>query len=860
MKQYFILFLLLLALPGFSQSKKSKNADKFFEAKDYATAVEAYKELVQDEEDPGLRSIYRYKIGESYKYLNKPENAERAYQDAIKAGYLESNIYLSLGEVQLKQGKYEEALSSFESYKLANPGDPLVDVRVASCQFAKENLSNISLFELSRLNVNSGRAEFGVSFLNESLLFTSTRSFSSVEDEEDDTKEKNKYEDRVIPDKKKKSKVISKSGLTESNVMIAVGNNGKYNRAQPVADLNKMKDFADDGVVMYDPYSRQAMYTRKEGKKAYIYFLILKNVKWEKNGKIEVDSKGEPIGHPYMTPDGNRIYFTSTMPGGMGKSDIWYIEKNGPKSWSTPINAGDNINTAGNEVYPFIAGEYLFFASDGRVGFGGMDIYAAKMENGIPRRAVNIGAPFNSSSDDLNLVMRADLKEGVLVSGRNPKTQDDIYQFKGFPSYVTAIGSVKDGTSNAPVSNVTLELFLENKSLGKTVSDEFGNFMIPVTPNTSYTLTASSAGYSSASKTFTTGKDLFGRISDVDFKLFGNASVLSGRVADRLTAVPMEGEVVNLISGGKIVESVKIDPSGIYKFSNLKSNTKYEVRIYPKGYFGDSKTVTVGDIKQKREYNKQNGFDLDLNPEKYNLNKEVLINNIEFQEDKANLLSDSFKDLDRLAELFQKNPQCEILISGYVDLRTVAKTADPLSIRRANVIRDYFVSKGVSPKQLSTKGYGRSKPLILRPRNDEEHQSNNRITYMVVRVKDAIEIPVQEIVSTPEKKGKEKKDGKDNKASVVTPVVPEKTETNTAGAKYDELPWRVQVSALRVLDLKNRNFVKIKTQLGYEVHYDLGADGMYRYYIGGFETKTDAQDAVKKLKSAGIDAVAKPKW
>lgn len=884
MGRYFLFILLVFFSypPSVSAaSKDTKKAEKYFQTGDYTRAIEEYTLLIESESDLPTRAGYRFRVGECYSRLNRPDRAEKSFTDAIKSGYMSASAYLALGEVQLKLGKYDDALSSFESYKLANPSDPLGDVRIASCQFARENEHHISLFEIKRLDaVNSRQSEFGVSYFNESLLFSSTRAAASSKENDDEVeddrdRESNRFDDRVIPEKKGKDKAYTKSGLNETRIMYAVGNNGKYNRPLEITELNKMKDFADDGVMLYDPYSRQGLYTHRDGKKEYIYQMILKNNKWEKSGRIEVQSQGEPIGHPFMIPSGDRIYFTSTMPGGKGKSDIWYITKTGTDSWSPPVNAGDNVNTAGNEVYPHIAGDYLFFASDGRIGFGGFDIYAAKMENGVPQRAVNLGSPFNSSGDDYNLVMRADLKEGVLTTNRSVRTADDIYRFAGFPSYVTATGQVMDLNTKRPISNVSLELFLETKSLGKTMSDEHGGFLIPISPKTTYTLKATVAGYAPAEKVFTSSGELFGRVNkengiDLDFLIGSNASFISGRVQDRRTAVPLDGEVVSLIEDGKVVQTVRTDPSGIYKFSNLKSNTKYFVKADPKGYFSDSKEITTGDVAQKREYSKQNGVDMDLALESFELNKEVTISKIAFQDGKANLvLSESQKELDRLAGIFAKNQHLDISLAGYVDTRTSSKIANELSLRRVNAIRDYLISKKVNPARLSSRAMGRSRPLINNPKTEEEHQKNNRITYTVTRINEELMMGGQSTTTG----GKTTTDNKSVVSSGTSTASSNKsatgmsssgataTETTTAKPSTSsqvnaaEQPFRVQIAAFRSLDLKRKEFIKIKVELGYDIRYELGVDGMYRYYVGGFPNRTEAQDVLTKIKGIGIDGI-----
>ena len=874
----------------FAQSKEVKKADEIFKAGDYSTAIERYSAALEKSADAAERAFIRYKIGECYGRLNRPDRAERFFNDAIKNGYMSGDIYMALGDVQQKMGKYDDAMATYELYKLANPGDPAADVKLASCTFAKENQHNISLFKLDRLEkLNSRKSDYGVSYFNESLIFSSTRAASQQEEKDDqEEKELSRYEDRVIPDKKeKKQKTYSKGGLNESRMMLSVGKgNGNFDRPIEIVELNKMKDFADDGVMLYDPFSKKGYYTYRDGNKAFIQTLSLKNNKWEKDAKIEVRTQGGAIGHPFVTADGNRIFFTSTMPGGKGKSDIWYISRMGESSWSEPINAGDQINTTGNEVYPHIAGDYFFFASDGRIGLGGLDIYASKISGGNFERAINLGSPFNSSADDYNLAMRSDLKEGVLVTSRTPRAEDDVFWFEGFPSYVTATGQVNDAATNKPISNVTLELFKETKSLGKMISDENGQFMIPISPNTSYLLKATVAGYAASEKRFTSPGDLFGRVNkssgvDLDFTLQGNASVISGRVYDRITAVPLEGTVVSLIADGKVQQTVKADPSGVYKFTNLKSNSAYTIKADPKDYFMDAKAITVSNANQRIEYSKATGYDLDLALEHYERNKEMAMANVSFQTDKANLLSDSYKELDRVARMLALNPQCKITVTSHVGLKVNSRIANELSMLRANAIRDYLTAQKVSPAQLTPRAMGRQRPLIPNPKTEDEHEQNNRVTYMVTRVDEMLDLnrgllpaaasqsqtPAQ-TYSPPASRptntagGTSTVSGGTTVVSGGTTVVSGVTSTTPQTppqASSDELPFIVQIAVLGSLTLNAPDFVKIKTRLGWDVKYKM-VDGKYRYYVGGYANRTEAEDAEAKLKSIGISTYVRSKY
>jgi outer membrane protein OmpA-like peptidoglycan-associated protein/tetratricopeptide (TPR) repeat protein len=872
-----------------AENKESKIADKYFTIGDYHNAIDMYKTALDKENDPMEKALYRYRIGISYYRLNDVANAEKNLNSAIKSGYMSAETYIVLGDVQLKLGKLDEAQSSYELYKYANPHDIYIDNKIASVDFVRKNQQIPSLFKLEPVSnkINSKDNEFGISFFNESLLFTSTRNVSPTNDDEE--------EEIDNPDnfssKKQQKKRFTKEGFALTSIWISTGTN--YNRAEEILELNKMKGFADDGIMIYDPYSRLGYYTNLDGKKAYIYTMKIVDNKWQKSEKIEIQSQGSHVGHPFVTPEGDRIYFTSTMPGGKGKSDIWYIPKIGDKWSSVPINAGGNINTPGNEVYPHVSNGYFFFASDGKIGMGGLDIYASKITNLGFEKAVNLGVPFNSTADDYNIIIRLDKTGGMLVSSRNFKRGSDVYKFDGFPSNITITGTVQNSETNTPVSNASLELFTENKSLNKVVADINGNFVIPVHPNTTYNLKASAPGYTSSAKTFTTQKDLLARINkengtDLDFDLSGNAAVIVGKVYDKQTSEPLKDITVSLITNGVVQQNTDVASNGIYKFSNLTSNTNYTLKDDPKGYLWDNKNIHIANSNKQTEYSKNNGYDLDFALQKIEIGKEIIIPNIAFQEDKPNLLTESYKELDRLANTIIQNPHCFIHLKGYVDQKS--NIAKNLSLYRVNMVRDYLISKGVNSAQLlSPQGMGSQNPLVPNPSSKEERQMNNRITYTVTKIDADKELkysqlnvtnnvtqPVSQPNTTPKTSTgtvKTTEPAKSQqtapKSQQTAPVQPQQTapaqsqqtapksqqttpaQSSKNNAASNDKSFIIQIASGTSLDLKNANYAKITKSLGLEVKYEI-VDGKYKYFVGFFNSLDEAKNIVNQLNKIGI--------
>jgi len=158
-----------------------------------------------------------------------------------------------------------------------------------------------------------------------------------------------------------------------------------------------------------------------------LFFAEWENGEWNPSFAFPFNNKDYSITTPCFSPDGQTLYFGSDMPGGYGGADLYRSEKNGA-IWSAPVNLGETINTAGNEVYPFVAANGdLFFASDGHGGLGQKDIFLSRLSSSGWISPVHLDAPINSEEDDFGIITDPDFSEGYFSSNR-AKT-DDIYKY-----------------------------------------------------------------------------------------------------------------------------------------------------------------------------------------------------------------------------------------------------------------------------------------------------------------------------------------------------------------------------------------------------------------------------------------------
>lgn len=265
-------------------------------------------------------------------------------------------------------------------------------------------------------NINSASFEYGPSFYENGIVFISSQVY----------KKEKVYHGRAIL--KTMSIFLSrrgKDGSLQKPVAFNEFPSSKLNEGPPTFDITKDNIFFTRNVNVgkndekIDDIPRLKIYTAEK-----------RGTSWSEPVEMPFNENTSDACHPSLSVDGDKIYFSSNRPGGYGGMDLYVCEKIGGK-WGKSVNMGPKINTPKNEVVPFIhADGTLFFASDGLPGNGGLDIFYVKTSKAQQELPVNIGAPFNTSSDDFGFIIDADMKNGYFTSNRAGGIGgDDIYSF-----------------------------------------------------------------------------------------------------------------------------------------------------------------------------------------------------------------------------------------------------------------------------------------------------------------------------------------------------------------------------------------------------------------------------------------------
>jgi peptidoglycan-associated lipoprotein len=230
-----------------------------------------------------------------------------------------------------------------------------------------------------------------------------------------------------------------------------------------------------------------------------IYQAIRSGEKWDKVLSLEIATDSVVIAHPAISQDELTLYFVSDMEGsvqdyeGKNSKDIWMV-KRGSKTakWEEPENLGNDINTPGDEVFPFLhADGTLYFSSNGHIGMGGLDIYKASVNESGQWEVVNMKYPINSASDDFGIVFEIDRESGYLSSSRSGRGNDDIYSFLLPPLKFSIIGTVKNEKTDDIIPESTIKSIGSDGITLETITGKDGEFKLMLKPGTDYVFIAS---------------------------------------------------------------------------------------------------------------------------------------------------------------------------------------------------------------------------------------------------------------------------------------------------------------------------------------------------------------------------------
>lgn len=511
----FTIALLFSSLTLFGQTKETKTADAFFTNLSYIKASEAYEELAK--KNPTEHVLKR--LGDSYYYNVFMQKASESYAKLFESYTPDDAEYMFKYAQSLRAtGNFDDSKLWMEKFHKAKKED----ARGVNFTNKEADLLEIKegepLYEVTNLkNINTELSDFGVTEFNNTILFASPARVSKFVKRAHTRNQKN-FLDIYQVDRDKMNSIEDRISFSEEV-------NEKYHESSV--------SFSPDKKTMYFTRNNYNEGSYKVDKKGYnklkIYKAELIDNKWKNIKELPFCSNEYSVGHPSVSKDGKRLYFTSDMPGSLGETDIYYVEIKDNNSYGYIQNLGISVNTEGREMFPYISeDDVLYFSSDGHFGIGALDVFASKKENGFFGAPINLKAPINSKLDDFAFSINPFTKKGYLSSNREGGVgDDDIYSVVEFkvpeppkpPCMQAVSGIVSDTKFKNPLPGARLILKDENGLVVKdTIVGSFGDFSFQLPCNKTYMAYATKEYYQPDSDSFVTTEaakvDL-----DLDFKL-----------------------------------------------------------------------------------------------------------------------------------------------------------------------------------------------------------------------------------------------------------------------------------------------------------------------------------------------------
>lgn len=626
-------FILMAILVSCSASKK---ANKSMEAGEYSDAIYQYEKAIKPD-DPESN----FQLAEAYRKSNRIQEAEPYYMAAINAGIKDESAYYYYAVALKANDDIKQANKVLEEYLKKGQDDAIVALaerELNNLDKLPEIETRVNHFRVKNLEaINTEFAEYSPFYHAGKLYFTSNRHGGKI------------YKGTGTP-----FTDIYMVNTRGANVDLATLQELSPIVNEPNVNLGSITMSQDGNTVIF---AKGNSGKSSGANDVNLYFTRYRNGNWQTPRPLSVNGQDSWDSTPSLSPDGKTLYFASNREGGFGGLDIYTASLNRRGRWVDVRNMGENINTPGNEVFPYAGGTgKLYFSSDGWPGFGGLDIFEATRAGGHVKLE-NLGAPINSNADDFGLFL-FNPSRGFFTSNRKGgKGDDDIYTF------------VNDDP----------ELRIVNYWLsGTTLTHDENDKLVPLS-NTKVVL-----------------RDLEDNIIDEKF------TQVDGKYRFRVYSE----EEYYLVAEKEEYFTTRIDFSTVGKSADKSTLEKMITNVE---------------------------FEVDLPLDQIVVDKPIVLNNIYYDLDKADIKPEAAAELDKLVTLMQDNPSINIELSSHTDVRSSHDYNMSLSQRRAQSAVNYLASQGIESRRMVAKGYGETKLIIKNADTEEQHQVNRRTEFKVTK-------------------------------------------------------------------------------------------------------------------------------
>ena len=729
MKFSIAFILLALHLGAMAQtSSKEKKADQLFDHFSFYPAIDRYEKLDTLSTD-GLR-----KLAESYRNTQQPELSATAYASLVNANAANSEDLFQYASVLREAGQYDQSARWMEKFH----AQAAQDKRAESFEKESANLPGLlkdeGRFVITHLDINTAEQDFGPAYYKDQVVFGSTREMVS-------------------------GVALRYNRTTKPFLDLYSASKEGEQLSNPQAFNKSINKKFHEGPASFSADGKFIAFTRNnyEGKssdgtiKLKIFFSTQdEEGVWSEPLPFKLNSSEYSVGHPALSADGRRMYFSSDMPGGYGGADVYRVDRMDDGIWGEPTNLGPVINTEANELFPFFQEEerVLFFASNGHFGLGGLDIFVAQdAGNNTFSKVLNAGSPLNTRFDDFGIIVDQQMASGYFSSNREGgKGDDDLYALKITKPF--RFGKVIKGVAKDPDGLVLAGVQVELKDAsGKVIQTATtgpeGRFQFAAEPDLDFALSGTKSDYFDGKNTASTRTPKDEIIADLELEKDPGFSIYA-LVTNKKTGEPLPGvqlTIADLLHGQS--ESLVTPESGDFRkaLSGVRLNDKgeYVFTLAKEGFF--TKTLNYKEtFNRPGQYDLHVVLDFSMDPVVDDLSKLVTINPINFDLNKYNIRPDAATELDKIVSIMNQYSSMVVELGAHTDCRGSVKYNEQLSDNRAKASAAYIKERISNPDRIFGKGYGESRLLngcacegaVKSTCSEEEHQLNRRTEFKVI--------------------------------------------------------------------------------------------------------------------------------
>lgn len=481
------LLAFLTTLFFFSQSVAQKaklaQANKNYDSFSYIDAIEIYEKVAQK----GYQSVELFqRLGDSYYFNSEFQKSVTAYEKLFQLNPETLPEYYFRYAQSLKSvGDYVKSDEYMRLFAEKSNKDQRARLFTQNTNYLDQIKRNSGRFNITDAGVNSSFSDYGSAFIGDQLVFTTARDTGGA------FSRKMKWNNQAFTNLYGSTVKVDGS-MTKPEKFTKILNT-KFNESSAV--------FTKDGKTMY--FTRNNYTDGKKGKDKdkklllKLYRATFDEIEWINVEELPFNSDEYSCAHPALSPDDRTLYFASDMPGSFGQSDLYKVQVYFSGDFGKPKNLGAKINSEGKETFPFVSDENeLYFASDGRPGLGGLDVFVTKMTaDGSFGDIENLGEPLNSTADDFAFMIDSKSRNGFFSSNREGGMgSDDIYRFtetRKITCEQLLSGNVTDEETGDFLPNAQVILFDANfNRLAEMYANDFGYFSFPVECKKTYYLRA----------------------------------------------------------------------------------------------------------------------------------------------------------------------------------------------------------------------------------------------------------------------------------------------------------------------------------------------------------------------------------